>query len=180
MSDDVMRTVMLQNQLLRRRLDMLEEIVFAERPLGGWRLPGGGVSDPAPTDLGRLAATRNLSAAVAELGRRFPPDVNPGDPSPIDTARLGRGVLEQIAAEVLRIRGGVSDPAPDDPRGGGGVRPPIIRFPEVADPAPTDLGRLTRADLEQQIELAQQTRLRLETLEKTLSERLQQVSGGGS
>ena len=84
--------------------------------------------------------------------------------------------LDRIEALLGRIPGGgVADPAPDDfwgqffPRF---PRWPRFPFPQPGDPAPVDLSRLTRAQLELAKETVKSERIRLDAVEKLIDSQI--------
>jgi hypothetical protein len=100
-------TLRRQNQLLMRRLDLIEQVLEAsgllESLLGGGVIPGvGWPGDPGPDDLGRLGG---LGSALL---RRVRPGPIP-DPAVLDLTRLNRVQLESalhtLAAERTRLDG---------------------------------------------------------------------------
>lgn len=156
--DDIVR---LRPDIFQRRLiDLLREIIIK--------------GDPPPFDVSRFqgAGANAASARWNEILRRGPGWVV--DPPPEDFLNV------RLLDLIRRWRGGTSDPAPEDlvnvrlrdllekiPGGGGGV----------VDPAPDDIGRLSKVEVEEHIHRLNAEMVRLKSLEKLLNERLESFKG---
>jgi hypothetical protein len=115
-----------------------------------------------------------IDAVLGQLG----PNV---DPAPIDVGRF-TGVGARIAA------GGMSDPPPDD-LGRGTLPVPgravttdqlveILRHFKHGDPAPTDISRFSKAQLDSALHDIAAERARLDSLEGMVKDQIQQVGQG--
>jgi len=150
---------------LEARLGNIEKMLstILERNAGviDWgQIPIPDPSDPAPEDFVR---TR-----VRELVLK-----NPGwftDPPPEDFLNV------RVIDLIRRYRGGFTDPAPDD-LGSVRLRDLITRIPGggISDPSPEDIGRLTTIELENQIHKINTEVVRLNSLQRMFTERLQEL-----
>jgi hypothetical protein len=153
--------------LIVQRLDRIEHRLSA---LPGLINP----VDPPPDDLVRLRPDifqRRLIDLIRDV-------IIKGDPPPIDVSRfrgLAGGGTEAAASDLFRRIRWFADPPPDDlwnlrlrdliariPGGGGGV----------VDPAPDDIGRLTKPEVEALVHKVNAELVRLQSVEKLLNERL--------
>jgi hypothetical protein len=132
---------------LHDRLTLLESII--EHLIAGGELGGasGPFTDPGPEDFGR-------ARLAGVFGGRRPPI---GDPAVFDLARL-RDLATQpefanmkVADLLRRIR------------------------PQPGDPVPEDIHRFNIAELEEQIHRLAAQRIRLDSMEKMLNERLAEL-----
>ena len=146
------RALIQQNQIMKRRIDSLEDLLIG----GGF----GGfdpVVDPAPDDLVR-----------GGLGSRFPGGLSPiADPAPEDLFNV------RLIDLIRKFRGGVVDPAPED---FVNVRIKdlinIIPGGGVVDPAPEDLARLDKVQLETRLTEIDVARKRLDQLQGMIKDQL--------
>lgn len=146
------RALIQQNQIMKRRIDNLEDLLVG----GGF----GGldpVVDPSPVDTGR-----------GGLGPRVPGGLSPvADPAPEDLFNV------RLIDLIRKFRGGVVDPAPED---FVNVRIKdlinIIPGGGVVDPAPEDLARLDKAQLETRLTEIDIARKRLDQLQGMITDQL--------
>jgi hypothetical protein len=132
-----------------KRLDRIEQAVSHLGGIGGIGGAGNPVVDPPPDDLVRLRPDifqRRLIDLLRDI-------IIKGDPPPFDITRFRVDDLANLRLRDLlhRIPGG---------------------FGGVVDPAPDDIGRLTKAEVEVQIHRVNAEMVRLRSLEKMLNERL--------
>lgn len=173
---------------IAKRLDRIEQVL-------------GGLGDlinpvaPPPDDLGR--ARLDISRLrLIDLIRHLIPK---GDPPPLDLTRFRGDVLQARLAEIVqrnpgwftdpppedflnvrlldlirRWRGGFTDPAPAD-LGNVRLRELIQRIPGggFTDPSPDDLAKLTKPELESQLHKVSTELVRLKSLERLITERLE-------
>lgn len=155
--------------------------------------------DPPPDDWGRVRPEL-LGMRLIDLIRKF--RIPKGDPPPFDTVRFQGNILQDRLAEVLqrnpgwftdpppddflnvrvldlirRYRGGFTDPAPDD-IANIRLRDLVQRIPGggFTDPSPEDIGRLTQPELEAQLHKINSELVRLKSLERLISERLNKAA----
>jgi hypothetical protein len=119
--------------------------------------------DPAVTD--------TVRATLEDIISR-----NPGwfaDPPPEDFLNV------RILDLIRRYRGGFTDPAPDD-LANIRLSDLLQRIPGggFTDPAPPDIGRLTQAELETQRHRINAEKVRLESLDRMIGDRLNQLGAG--
>jgi hypothetical protein len=119
--------------------------------------------------------TDTVRATLEDIVRR-----NPGwfaDPPPEDFLNV------RILDLIRRYRGGFTDPAPDD-LANIRLSDLLQRIPGggFIDPAPEDISRLTPAELETQRHRINAEKVRLESLDRLIGERLNQAgaAAGGA
>jgi hypothetical protein len=122
------------------------------------------IADPPPDDIVR----RRIQDIVLR---------NPGwitDPPPEDFLNV------RILDLIRRYRGGFTDPAPDD-LANVRLRDLLQRIPGggVSDPSPEDLSRLTRVELESHIHRINAEMIRLQSMERLMTERLDEIGKQG-
>jgi hypothetical protein len=131
-------------------------------------------------------ANTDLDSIVQRLDRieqilvRYQPGIIV-DPAPDDTVRHRPDIFQTGLLELIRRwGGGTTDPAPEDLANvrlidviRQGVHIPHIHQP--GDPGPDDIARLSRQEVEAQIHQVNAEKVRLQSLEKLLNERLGQV-----
>lgn len=155
--------------------------------------------DPPPDDWARIRP-EILGMRLIDLIRKF--RIPKGDPPPFDSVRFQGNIVQERLAEVLqrnpgwftdpppddflnvrvldlirRYRGGFSDPAPDD-LAGVRLRDLIQRIPGggFTDPPPDDIGRLSRPELEAQLHKINAELVRLKSLERLITDRLDKTA----
>jgi hypothetical protein len=87
--------------------------------------------------------------------------------------------LDRMESLLGRLPGPVTDPAPD-PWGGWFPRNPFPRvpfpFPNPGDPGPTDLSRLSKAQLAVTKEMLKTERFRLDAMEKLIDDHIKTIN----
>jgi hypothetical protein len=90
--------------------------------------------------------------------------------------------LDRMESLLGRLPGPITDPAPD-PWGGWLPRGPFPSFPRVpfpfpnpGDPGPTDLSRLSKAQLAVTKEMLKTERFRLDAMEKLIDDHIKTIN----
>jgi hypothetical protein len=149
-----------------QRLDRIEQRLSA--------LPGliNPVADPPPDDLVRLRPDifqRRLIDLIRDV-------IIKGDPPPFDVSRFRGGLAPEAGvSDIFRRIRWIADPPPDD-LWNLRLRDLIARIPGagggVVDPAPDDIARLSKAEVEGLVHKVNSELVRLQSVEKLLQERL--------
>lgn len=151
--DRLLNTLMRQNQLLKNRVDLIEEFVLSDVRLG--TSPGfSPVADPPPDP--------GLGGGGGRPG--FP---SVTDPSPVDFRNA------RLIDLIQKLRGGVVDPVPEDLLN---VRVsdliPLIPGGGVVDPAPEDFAHLDKDQLSARLTEIEISRSRLDKLQGMIQAQL--------
>jgi hypothetical protein len=156
--------------LIVQRLDRIERRLGA---IGDLISP---VADPPPDDLVRLRPDifqRRLIDLIRDV-------IIKGDPPPFDFTRfraggVAGGATEAGISDIFRRIRWIADPPPED-LWNLRLRDLIARIPGagggVADPAPDDIARLSKAEVEGLVHQVNAELVRLQSVEKLLNERL--------